>query len=333
MALYTILLVIAGALLLYCLFLTRVSEHALPVYLVVPATVILVSLTIFPIIYLVNLSIRDVGIYNFHSSWPFVGLGNYATIIRDPEVIASFFRTLQFLVASIGLELVLGMCMALILYQEFKGRGAVTTLLMLPIMVSPILVGMMWRYMFSFNDGFINQIFSALGAKKLPWLTNEPLPLISTILGLGDPKWAANTLNLNYGLASIVITDVWQWTPFVALLVLAGLNALPVEPYEAAVVDGASGWAIFRHLTLPLLRPVIMVALLIRLMDAMKVFDTIWALFEGAPFTRVLNISLYNVGITRKIYGQGAALSILIIILVTIMAQLVIGFVERLEKA
>ncbi|NPV53523.1 MAG: sugar ABC transporter permease [Firmicutes bacterium] len=331
MTLYAVLLVIACAVLIYCLFLMRLSERALPVYLVLPATVILASLTIFPIIYLVNLSVRDVGIYNFRSNWPFVGLGNYMAAVKDPEIMASFFRTLQFLVASIGLELVFGICMALILYQEFKGRGVVTTLLMLPIMVSPILVGMMWRYMFSFNDGFVNQILSALGANKLPWLTNEPLPVVSALFG--DPKWAANTLNVNYGLVSIVITDVWQWTPFVALLVLAGLNALPIEPYEAAVVDGASSWAIFRHLTLPLLRPVIMVAMLIRLMDAMKVFDTIWALFEGAPFTRVLNISLYNVGITRKLYGQGAALSILIIILVTLMTQLVIGVVERLEKA
>jgi multiple sugar transport system permease protein len=316
-----ILFTIQTFLLLYVFFLFRIPESLVPRYLILPTTMVLIALTIFPMVYLMYLSVHDVTVANLRGEHVFVGVKNYVAVLKDTEVIVSFFRTIQFLICVITLELVIGMAMAFLLYQEYRETEVLTTLFMLPVMVSPILVGMMWRYMFSFNDGFINQLLSSLGLQKLPWLTNEPIFLARLF---SNPAWATNFLNLNFGFMSVLITDIWQWTPFVTLLILAGLKSLPSEPFEAAMVDGASTWQTMRYIAIPLLKPSILVALLIRLMDSMKAFDTIWALFEGSLFTRVLNLSLYNIGITRKLYSQGAALSVLIIVFVTFLTQMVL---------
>lgn len=296
--------------------------------LIMPTTLILIAVTIIPFIYLVYLSFYDVTALNFNKDWHFIGLKNYGTILfGNVEVRDSFIRTFEFIIYSIGAQFVIAMGMALLINREFKGKGIFTSLLLLPMISSPIVVGMIWKYLLTSNHGIVNQILEIININRQPWLTNEPLPFVKDIPIVG--MWLVKYLNLNYGFLSIVITDIWQWTPFMFLIFLAGLHSAPPEPYEAAKVDGASYIQTFRYITLPHLRNVILIALLIRIMDSLKVFDTIWALFGNSINVRTINLQLYTVGLSLRHYSEGAALSIIILIFVSILSSFIVRYIYK----
>ena len=295
----------------YAFILMHFGDRFLRYTLVLPTTLLLVVVSVLPIGYLIYLSLRDITMISFRSGGSFVGLANYIDLLTDdPLFWSSLLLTVEYVVLNLALQVLLGLALALLLSNSFHGRNFVNTALLVPIMTTPIVVATLWKYLLNFDNGGINLMLERFfGLQPVPWLTNNGLPWVEALPGVGP--WLVQNLNLNYALLSITLVNVWQWTPFVFLLLYAGLQALPGDVYEAARVDGASYWQTVRHVTLPLLAPVITVVVLVRLVDLMKVFDQVWALFGNAPFARTLNIHIYTLGLMNQNYGQGAALSVL----------------------
>lgn len=295
---------------LFIFWLSRVPDRIFPYFLSVPSLIILIGITLIPVGFLIWVSIHKVTLINFRKVWPFTGLKNYLYLLReDPLFIPSLIRSLQLLFFGLLFQLIFGMGLALLLNRKFKFRNVVATVLLLPVMTNSIVIGMLWKYMLNYYNGFINLLLLKFGIPRQPWLTNQGLPLIKDLPIIGD--WLSKQLNFNFAFFSIIFTNTWQWTPMVFLLLSAGLSSLPQEPFEAARVDGASGWQTFRYLTLPMLRPVIKVVLIIRGIDLMKTFGMIWALFGNAPITATLNIHIYTVGLSTHNYGRSSALSLI----------------------
>lgn len=317
------------ALAAYLAWLARAPDRAFRRWLVVPCLVVMVCITVVPIAFLVWLSLHEVTIANFLKNKPFVGMHNYLTVLLDdPLFVPVLIRSLQLLVSCIALQLGLGLGLALVCNREFRLRPVVTTLLLLPVMTTSIVVGMLWKSMLAFHNGFVNLVLERMGVAPQPWLTNEGLPLVRDLPYVGT--WLVQTLNLNYAFLSIVLTNTWQWTPMVFLLLWAGLAALPPEVFEAARVDGATAWQTLRHVTLPMLAPVIAVVIVMRGIDIMKIFGMIWAMFGNAPVTRTLNIHIHTIGVTSHNYGSGAALSLLVSGIAVVLFMAFHGlFVER----
>jgi len=257
------------------------------VLLVLPTIIILVATVIFPLIYSLNVSFRDYDIRLRLEKYPFVGLGNYARMFKDSRLFNSLVNTVFMIIGELSLQFTIGLGLALLFTQEFKGKKTILPLIILPMMVTPVVVGYMGRLIFETRSGPINYLLNTVGIESLRWHTSSKTALFTVIL-----------------------IDTWQWTPFVMIILLAGLLALPQEPFESAKVDGASGWQIFRYLTLPLLKPVIAVVLIMRTLDIFRVFDVLYVLTMGGPGTSTENINLYSYLCGFRYFNIGYASSI-----------------------
>ena len=246
-----------------------------------------------PVVYSLYLSFHQWKLTTFQKGVPFVGLDNYARAIADDGFWHSLQLTIGFMVVALVVEVVLGIALAVLLDQAFRGRRTVLILLLLPMFVTNVVIGLIWRILLSYDFGILNWLLSLVGIGKVAWL--------------GDPGLA---------LWSLVLLDVWNTTAFVALLVLAGLAAVPDEPRQAARVDGASSWQVFRLITLPLLKPVIFVAVVWRTIDLFRIFDVVYTLTGGGPYNATETISLYayNQGFASFNLGFASAVSYLIIL-------------------
>jgi multiple sugar transport system permease protein len=253
-----------------------------------------------PVVYSLYLSFHQWKMTTFRQGVPFVGLDNYAQAIGDGAFWNSIQVTITLLVAALLVEVVLGTGLAILLDQAFRGRRTALILLLLPMFVTNVVIGLIWRIMLSYDFGLLNWVLSLVGLDRVAWL--------------GDPGLA---------LWSLVLVDVWNTTAFVALLVLAGLATVPDEPRQAARVDGASSLQVFRYITLPLLRPVIFVAVIWRTIDLFRIFDVVFVLTGGGPYNATETISLYAYrnGFASFNLGFASAVSYLIILfLVVILA-------------
>lgn len=300
------------------------GERRLKYALVFPSTFVLAAVTLVPSVYLFYLSVHDVSILNFNKKWVFTGLRNFINLLfHSPDNLAHpFVRTLEYLVFTVSLEFLLGLALALLFSRAFPLKNIFTALFMIPMMLPPIVVGLMWKAMLNMDNGLVNQLLAKAHLEPVPWLTDTALPFVQSIPFAG--KFLVEQLNFNLGFFVILFLDVWQWTPFMFLVLSAGIYALPQEPFEAARIDGAGFWQTLRHITLPLLRPVILVAVLIRTMDAMKAYDTIWALFGNSSLVRTINISVYNLGMDQFEHSRGAALSVLLLFFITFLCSFLI---------
>jgi multiple sugar transport system permease protein len=227
-------------------------------------------------------------------SAPFIGLNNYKETLASPLFQQSLRNQLIFTAATIAVEITAGMGVAVLINGKLRGLRAARTLLLIPPMIAPAVVGLNFRWLFNSQYGFIDALLADLRLPTIPWLS--------------DPHWA---------LVSIIIADVWQNTPLMVLLFLAGLQSLPLEPLEAASVDGASPWQIFRHITLPLLRPVIMVALMLRIIDTFRTFDVVWLMTQGGPggATSLITVHAYLLAFQGVDFGHAAAVSYIALVL------------------
>jgi multiple sugar transport system permease protein len=253
-----------------------------------------------PVVYSLYLSFHQWKMATFKQGVPFVGLDNYAQAVADPAFWHSMQVTVTLLVVALTIEVVLGIGLAVLLDQSFRGRRTALILLLLPMFVTNVVIGLVWRILLSFDFGVVNWFLSLVGISRVAWL--------------GDPGLA---------LWSLVIVDIWNTTAFVALLVLAGLAAIPDEPRQAARADGASSWQVFRFITLPLLKPVIFVAVVWRTVDLFRIFDVVWVLTSGGPYNATTTISIYayREGFASFNLGFASAVSYLIILgLVVILA-------------
>jgi multiple sugar transport system permease protein len=269
---------------------------------IVPAVIIEFSLVQFSILYSLFLSLAHWNLEIPFSQPQYVGLQNYLQIGSDTRVIASFVTTGIYCVAIIVSEFTVGLGLALLMNRQFKGQGVVRSILMMPMMITPVVVALIWRFMLTTPYGILSYLFEqASGATAPDWL--------------GVPSLA---------LFSVIIADIWQVTPFVFMILLAGVQSLPDEPFEAAKVDGASRWQVLRHVTLPLLRPAILVVLLIRTMDCFKEFDKVYIMTMGGPAgsTELASFEAFKMAFTFFDIGRGSALSWIILLIIAVISVL-----------
>ncbi len=301
----------AAFVVLYLILMWRLGDAYLRFTLLIPTMVLLLAVTVIPIAFLAYLAFFRVTILNFRGHWPFAGFDNFLSVFRDDSLFfPTLIRTLELLVLGLFFQFGLGLGMALWLNRRVRFESLLATLILLPMMTNSIVVGMLWKHMLNFYNGLLNLLLTLVGLPGFPWLTHAPIEFIQALPALGP--WLVEHLNANYAFLSILITNTWQWMPFMFLLLRAGLRSLPVEPYEAARIDGATAWQTFWFLTLPLLKGVIGVVLLVRAIDILKTFGMIWALFGNATITRVMPIHIYTVGIQSQDYSQGAVLSLIL---------------------
>jgi multiple sugar transport system permease protein len=279
-----------------------VSERRLAAYMVSPSLLLIALVAAYPIGYAIWLSLHEYSVRVAGlSRWagPF-GLRNYSNALSDPDWWAALEHTLIFTVSSVTLELLIGLGMALCMHEAFRGQGLLRTVVLVPWAVLTVVTVTMWRTMFVSPYGFVNSI---LGSKTV-WLGSEPQALIV-----------------------IIIADVWKTAPFMALLILAGLQVIPGEIYEAAKVDGASTLQRFTKITLPLLMPAILVALIFRTLDALRIFDLPYVLTQGQNGTSTLSTIAQETFATNRIYGLGSAMAVLTFIVVMLVSFSYIRFV------
>jgi multiple sugar transport system permease protein len=286
----------------------RLSEkHRFMLMLIAPAVFALAFFQILPILIGANASFRDWTLYDPQKTW--VGLKHYAYVLSDRYFLTLVLpNTFGFLAVTVSLALALGLALALLLNRRFPGRAVVQTIILLPLMVAPVIASIMMRWVFNDQFGIVNVALEALGLEGPAWLANRWLSFL-VILG----------------------TDVWLWTPWFALLLLAGLQSLPREPFEAAAIDGASRWRVFRYLTLPMLRPVMVVCIVIRSIDAFRTFDQVWVISGGGPArqTELFSIYAYVEAFHNLNFGRGSAAAMIGALIIVVFAMIVYQLLSR----
>ncbi|MBU6497854.1 MAG: sugar ABC transporter permease [Rhodospirillales bacterium] len=271
----------------------------------VPAAVVVVAVIIFPWLFTVFMSLHE---WDPSHGLSWVGLSNYATLLSDTRFGWAVLRTLYFSVLSVGAPLILGVAAAVCFNQRFPLRGVARTIFILPMMATPVAIALVWSMMFHPQLGVLNYILTSLGLPPSTW------------------TYAANTV-----IPTLAMVETWQWTPLVMLIVLGGLASLPQDPYEAARIDGASGWQSFRHITLPLLWPFIIVAAVIRTIDALKSFDVIYVITQGGPGTasETMNIFLYQEAFAYYKLGYASAVTLVFFALIVVISLVMLKLRQR----
>jgi multiple sugar transport system permease protein len=266
--------------------------------MIVPMLVIIIVFLLF-LVYVVGLSVTDSTLAKPFNE--FVGLDNYAKAFQDSNFGTSIWYMLVFAFGVTTVETLLGFLFALLLHSEVRAGRYLRTLALLPLFTPPVAVGMIWKLVYDPGSGFLNHYLLQWG------IIQEPIGF------MGSPAWA---------MPGIMAADIWQWTPFCFLLCLAAFQSLPYDPYEAAAVDGASDWQVFRRLTLPLVLPSVIITFLFRLLIALKVFDLVFMLTYGGPgvSTNVASFYIYKVSFTTFKTGYGSALTVLVFLLISVIA-------------
>jgi multiple sugar transport system permease protein len=286
------------------------TDRKLATLFIAPALALLLFLSIWPLIWLIRLSFTD---YSVTRDVPasFVGLQNYIDVITSDQTHKRLVTTLIFVVGAVGLQTILGFTIAYLISRRLRGRGALTTLFLIPMMLSPVVVGLFWKFMLDVQFGVVNSFSDSLGLGRAEWLTNQRLALFS-----------------------LIIVDTWQWTPFIMLIALAGLTAVPKYLYEAAEIDRASEWFRFRRITLPLVWPLLLIAIMFRAIEAFRLFDLVYILTGGGPggTTETISFQVYKIAFFGFDTGRASAYGVLIVIVVTIAAQLYLRYLNRLQE-
>jgi multiple sugar transport system permease protein len=274
------------------------AERRLGWLLCAPAVIVMIAVTAYPIVYAVWISLQKYDLA-FPNQAKFIGLANYGAALSSPYWWHALWVTLTIMVVSVGIELVLGMLLALLMYRTLFGRGTVRTTILIPYGIVTVVAAYSWQYAWTPSEGYLSAAFG------------NSAPLTKT----------------GAAIAVIILAEVWKTTPFMALLLMAGLSLVPEDLQKAAKVDGATAWQRFTRITLPLMKPAILVALLFRMLDAFRIFDNIYILTQGSNGTGSVSTLTYDNLITALNLGIGSALSVLILICVAIIAIIfILGF-------
>jgi multiple sugar transport system permease protein len=274
---------------------------------IAPAAVVIAAVIVFPWIFTTWMSVHEWRVTGDHA---FAGFDNYRKLAADPRFLEAVPRTLWFTVLAVIIPIFLGVWAALVFHREFPFRGALRTIFVMPMMATPVAIALVWTMMFHPQLGVLNYLLSLAGLAPFAWVY-DPATVIPTL----------------------VLVEVWHWTPLVMLIVLGGLAGLPTDPYDSALIDGASSWQMFRFITWPLILPYVMIAIVIRTIDALKVFDTIAVISQGGPGTasETLNYFLYLQAF--QFYNLGYASAVVIIFFVIIIAlSLLLLYVRQKTK-
>jgi multiple sugar transport system permease protein len=271
-------------------------ELLLPFFLVAPALVVLLTLSIYPLIYSITISLQQQT-----ASGVVWSLVHFKRLASDGFFQTALVHTVVYATAALTCEFLLGLGLALLLNQQIRGRELFRASLLVPMMLPTVVVGVVWRLLLHPNFGAINGTLKQIGVdtESLTWTASPRLAFLA-----------------------VIAVDVWQWTPFVFLVLLAGLQAIPQEPYEAALIDGSTRWQTFRHVTLPLLKPAILVVLLLRTMDLLRVFDQVFILTEGGPGfgTEMISLYIYRTAFRFFDFGYAAAMSFVLLLLTNVVS-------------
>ena len=286
------------------------ANRLTPYLFLAPAVAVMAVALLYPIGYMIYASFLDWNPSQRIGEAGFVGLRNYVNLFADAAFHESFWVTIRFAALVVGIEMVLGVGLALLLDRQLRGMTVLRTVFILPMMIAPIVVGLMWRYMYHPTVGTFNRTLTDLGLPSVNWL--------------GDGTWA---------FWSVVIADIWQWTPFIFILSLAALQSLPRSALEAARIDGASGWQLVWHIKLPLMLPVLIVTGLLRLIDAFKVLEVILVLTGGGPglSTEILALRISRTTSEFRELGYAAAMSNVLLILLLVITLAMFAYVKLQE--
>jgi multiple sugar transport system permease protein len=270
---------------------------------IIPTIAFLIIFNIFPLIYSLGYSFTD---FQASSNAPasFVGLQNYRDLLNDDHVWNNFSVTAEYVLVSVGGQVLLGFGVALLLNRRIPFKGLFTTLLLIPMMMSPVVVGLFWELLYSPSWGIINYA-----------------------LGLGDFAWLSDP---DVALYAIAITDIWMWSPFVMLLCLAGLSAIPHHLYEAAAIDRAGRWFTFTRITLPLVAPLLLIAIIFRTMEAFKTFDLAF-IMSSQETTELIAIKLYRLAFQEWQTGPSCALAYMVLIMVLAITNIYVKYLNRVK--
>jgi len=278
------------------------------VFTLAPALAIYLLLALLPIVNLFVMSVHDIRWQEGTARWTFVGLRHFAALPDDPLVRAGLANTALFAALSVVAEMVLGFFLAVLVSRAAAGRAVYRTVFLLPILIPGIVIGAIWKLMYNPDFGIINQTLAWIGLQGHDWLGDRTLAF-----------------------ASIVVVDIWHWTPFVFLLLLAGIEVLPQDTYEAARVDGASAWQELRYVTLPMMLPTLLVTLVFRLVVSFKVFDEVYLLTGGGPgtATEVVSFTIFRRFFTEDRAGYGAAISVIVLFILALVIVLALAPTRR----
>ena len=266
-----------------------------PIYwFIAPAALLIVAVIVFPWAFTLWMSLFE---WRIGSAAHFVGLDNYTSLATNKRFIESIGHTLYFTLLAVVLPLVLGTIAALIFHRKFPLRGLLRGAFIMPMMATPVAVALVWTMMFHPQQGVLNYLLSVVGLPPSLWVYSPRLVI-----------------------PSLVLVEIWHWTPLVMLIVLGGLASLPVEPMESALIDGATGWQTFRYITFPLLVPFLTVAGVIRTIDALKAFDTIFVISQGGPGTASETINIYLYLQAFSFYNIGSASAVVVVFFVLVVA-------------
>lgn len=277
--------------------------------LILPLLILFLGLTIYPLIYMIYMSFHQYSL----ASWEeprFIGWENYREILRDRTASSSVSFTLFLLFTAVPLEILLGIGIAFLI-RDVWGERALRSSLIIPMTIPPVVAGIAWKMLYNYEFGPINYFLSLFGLPKVSWLGSQ-----------------------FFARLGVLLIDVWQWTPFIFLVIYAGLQSIPRDVVEASLVDGASGWSAMRYIELPLLRPLIWVTLIIRVIDVLKLFDIVYMVTFGGPgsATHSYSFYIYKVGISFGWdVGYASALSVILLLVVTILTNLLIRFLRLSE--
>lgn len=285
------------------------SDRRRLVAFIAPALLVVLAVAVFPWAFTLWMSLFD---WKIGSASMFVGLENYVALAHDARFLWSVVRTLLFTALAVVVPLVLGTAAALVFHQRFPLRGLLRSLFTLPMMATPVAIALVWTMMFHPQQGVLNYLLSLAGIGPSEWVYSPALAI-----------------------PCLVMVDVWQWTPLVMLIVLGGLASLPIDPFEAAYLDGATRWQTLRHVTLPMLFPFVLVAAMIRMIDALKTFDTIYVITQGGPGTasETINLYLYLQAFSFYQVGKSSAVVVVFFALVIGLSLLLFWLRRRADYA
>ena len=290
--------------------LRRQPSWLVPAVLILPAFAVVFSIAAYSAFSLLQLSTADLTFGEPFRNAEGVGLENFQWLLTNEY--STFWATVRvtiyYLLGTLIPELLIGFAIALLLNRKMRGNSLFTAVLIIPVVLMPSMVGLIGRLYFSY-DGLINYFFESITGIRHNWYGKD------------------------LALVAVILVDIWEWTPFFILILLAGLQTLPVEPFEAARVDGASRWQSFTFLTLPLMLPLILTTLILRFMDVLRLFDVIFVMFSGGPgtATTTLPLYIYRTTLVQRNVGRGSAASVMLIIIIVSLTVILIKMRERIK--
>ncbi len=291
----------------------KLNKDKIGTWLFLLPTLIFLGVTaLFPLLYSLYLSFFKIKLNLPNRAPEFIGFDNYIRMFSDELLQTSTGNTIFFAFASVALEVILGLMVAMVICSDKKWARGVTSIFMIPMIMAPVAIGTLWRMLLDPSTGLINYVLSFFGVEKIIWL--------------GTPATA---------MLSVIMVNVWQYTPWVTVICAAGLKALPLDCIQAALVDGATPWQIFRKIVLPLIKPVLVVVLMIRFIDAFKVFDTVYVMTNGGPgsATEMLPNYIYKQGLKFFDVGYAASLAIVFVLVMTLTTSLFLKWRKKEEES